>query len=259
MAFGVSWYLHVPVPNWIGSRNAEAVTVQSAEPVLPPPPPTRTAGSIFAEAEAAFAAGRWIEAADGYRHVVEIQSDFGPAYTRWTRALTNQHHVAEAAERGRQAVSMNPQSPDARAALAVALDWGGQLDRASQVGLEALKLDESSPAAVIALAEVYADQYRLREADELLARALEIAADNPESYRAQGVIRETRADYAGAVESYTHAVELAPNWSYLYVSLGHAYRALQLYDEAVGVRARPGAFADRRAGRGRQRHGLPRA
>src|SRR4051812_13783919 len=116
MAFGVSWYLHVPVPNWIGSRNAEAGFVQMGEPALPPPPPARTAGSIFAEAEAAFANGRWIEAADGYRHVVEMQPDFGPAYTRWTRALTNQHHVAEAAERGRQAVSINSQSPDARAA-----------------------------------------------------------------------------------------------------------------------------------------------
>jgi tetratricopeptide (TPR) repeat protein len=149
--------------------------------------------------------------------------------------LVNQHHVVEAAERGRQAVQMNPQSPEARAVYAVALDWGGQVDRAGQVALEAQSLDQTSPAALLALAEVYADQYRLPEADDLLEHAIELAPADPEAFRTQGVIRETRADYAGAVESYIHATELAPTWSYLYVSLGHAYRAQELYDQALSA------------------------
>jgi tetratricopeptide (TPR) repeat protein len=235
MAFGVTWYLHVPVPGWIGSRSAEAVTVQTSEPALAPPPPPPSAQAIFADAEAAFADGRWIDAANGYRRVVEIEPSFGRAYIRWTRVLINQHHVAEATERGRQAIAMNPKSAEARAVLAVALDWSGQVERAAQLGLEAIELDRTSPPALIALAEVYADQYRLREADELLAQAQDIVVDDPELYRVQGILRETRADYAGAVESYSRAIDLAPRWSYLYVSLGHAYRVQKQYDEALGA------------------------
>lgn len=235
-AIGVTWYLHVPVPGWIGSRSAEAVTVQSVEPALPPPSPTPpSAQSLFSEAEQAFADGRWIDAAEGYRRTTELEPSFGRAYIRWTRALINQHHVAEAAERGRQAIAMSPNSAEARAVLAVALDWGGQVDRALQVGSEAVELDRSAPTAMIALAEVYADLYRVREADELLAQAQEAGADDPELYRVQGILREMRADYAGAVESYSRAIELAPRWSYLYVSLGHAYRVQKQYDEALGA------------------------
>jgi tetratricopeptide (TPR) repeat protein len=253
MAFGVTWYLHVPVPGWIGSRNVEAVTVKMSDPVLVPAAPVRSAEAVYAEAEEAFGSGRWVEAADGYRRVTEIEPGFGSAYTRWTRALINQNRVAEAAERGRQAVTMNPQSAEARAVYAVALDWGGQIDRAGQVALEGVMLDKSSPSAMIALAEVYADQYRLRESEELLIAALDRAPADPEVYRTQGVIRETRADYAGAVEAYARAIELAPNWSYLYISLGHAYRAQQLYDDALAAFGRASELfpSDARAEGGR--------
>jgi tetratricopeptide (TPR) repeat protein len=184
---------------------------------------------------------------------VDVEPGFAQAQIRWTRALINQHRVQEAADRGRLAVAVAPRSAEARAALAIALDWGGQVERGVQAAMEAVDLDRTSSAALLALAEVYSDQYRLREADELLAQALELAPDEPEVYRVQGVLRETRADYAGAVESYSHAVDLAPRWSYLYVSLGHAYRALKQYDEALAAFGRAAELspADARAEGGR--------
>ena len=72
------------------------------------------------------------------------------------------------------------------------------------------------------------------------------------------MLRETRADYAGAVESYSRAIELAPTWSYLYVSLGHALRAQNLYDEALSAFGRAAELSptDARAegGRGMVHH-----
>ena len=104
MTLGVSWYVHVPFPGWIGSRNVEAIEVTLPEPALPPPPPPRSAEALFGEAEQAFANGRWIAAVDGYKRVLEADPGYGSAHIRWTRALINQHRLAEAVDRGRQAV-----------------------------------------------------------------------------------------------------------------------------------------------------------
>lgn len=253
MVLGITWYFHVPVPNWIGSRNVEAVTAPVVDPAPLPPPPPRSADALFAEAEDLFQSGRWAEASDGYRSVLRIDAGYGPAQIRWTRALINQHRVNEAVEQGRRAIAALPDSSEAKAGLAVALDWSGQVDRAGQMALDAVELDPSSPQALTALAEVYSDQYRLREADDVLAEAMRLAPNDAEVYRVQGVIYETRADYPAAVEAYTRAVQLQPMWSYLHVSLGHAYRVQSQYDEALAAfnRARELAPADARAEGGR--------
>lgn len=234
VALGVTWYFHVPIPSWIGSRDVSAETVTFSEAVvLPPPPPPETAESIFARGETAFAAGRWSEASAAYREATEIRGGFAPAHIRWARSLLNQHRVQDSIERAKQAVTIAPGNAEARAVLSLAYDWNGQVDRAVQEGLEAVEADRSSPAALAALAEAYADQYRLAEADERLASAMKAAPRDADLVRVEGAIREARADYAGAIESYRRAIELAPNWSYLYASLGHALRAQGGLDEAL--------------------------
>lgn len=250
LAFGAGWYLHVPVPAWIGSRDVKAATEVVA--VVPPPPPD-TAEALFARGEMAFAAGRWAEASADYERAVALRPDFGPAQTRWARALLNEHLVAESIDRAQQALAAGPKSAEARAVFAVALDWSGQVDRAAQAAREAVELDGSSPAALGALAEASADQYRLVESDELLRMALKLAPADPELYRVQGSIREARADYAGAVDAYRQAIDLAPAWSYLYVSLGHALRAQGQHVDALAAFGRAVELApeDARAEGGR--------
>ena len=150
-------------------------------------------------------------------------------------------------------MTLAPRSAEARAVLALALDWSGQVDRAVQAGLEAVEIDPASPAALGALAEAYADHFRLPEADERLAAAMQRAPNDAELFRVEGSVREARADYSGAVQSYRHAVVLAPNWSYLHTSLGHALRAQESYDEALAAFGRAVELApeDARAEGGR--------
>ncbi|MCC7368236.1 MAG: tetratricopeptide repeat protein [Chloroflexi bacterium] len=239
MVLAVTWYLHVPVPSWIGSRNVEAVSVPVAEPVLlPPAPPARTADSYLVEGDNAFQRGDWRTASDAYERAVQLDPTIGQAQVRWTRALIAQHRVNEAVEQGRRAIAVLPDNAEARAGLAVALDWSGQVDRALQTALSAVEKNRRSAPAWAAVAEVYADLYRLREADEALDEALHLAPNDPEVARVQGVIFETRADYPAAVDAYVRAAELAPRWSYLQVSLGHAYRVQGQYDEALDAFAK---------------------
>jgi superkiller protein 3 len=252
LAFGASWYLHIPVPTMIGSRDVKAASEIVTE-AGPAPPSPDSAEAIFTKGEVAFAAGRWAEAASSYERAVAVRPDFEPAHTRWARALLNEHRVSEAIDRARQAIAQGPRAAEARAVLAIALDWSGQVDRSAQIAHEAVDLDRSSPAALGALAEASADQYRLLEADELLVRALKLAPDDADLYRVQGSIREARADYAGAVDAYRQAIELAPAWSYLYVSLGHALRAQGQHDGALAAFGRAVELApeDARAEGGR--------
>jgi tetratricopeptide (TPR) repeat protein len=223
------------MPAWIGSRNAEAVTITLSEVghTTNTSATPRTAAAAYEDAEQAFGQGRWVAAGDAFRQAIELDPTMSAAHTGLARTLLNQHRVNDAVEQAKRSVDAHPESAEARATLAVAYDWLGLVDRAEQVGLEAVALDHQSPRALAALAEAYADQYRVPEADEFLTLALSLAPDDPEMHRTQGVLRETLADYAGAVESYRHAIELAPNWSYLFVSLGHALRAQQSYDEAL--------------------------
>ena len=152
-----------------------------SEPALPPPPPPRAAPKRSSPRPR-----RRSRAAAGSRPSTAIGGSSrsirrtGRRRSAGRARSINQHRLVEAAERGGRPLPLNPHSAEARAVLAVALDWSGQVDRAVQVGLEAVELDRSSPTALAALAEAYSDQYRLREADELLAKALELAPDDPE-------------------------------------------------------------------------------
>jgi len=252
LAFGATWYLHVPIPAWIGSRDARAATETAVEATTPQPP-LESAEVWLARGETAFASGKWTDASVAYRRALELRPDFEPAHTRLARVLVNQHRLADAVERAREAVNRGPRSADARAVLALALDWSGQVDQSVQAGLEAVELNRTNPTAVAALAEAYSDQYRLLEADALLTEALHAAPDDPDLYRVQGAIREARADYAGAVDSYRLAIDMAPAWSYLYVNLGHALRAQSQYDQALAAFSRAVELApeDARAEGGR--------
>ncbi len=257
LAFGASWYLHVPVPAWIGSRDVKAAAETVTE-AGPPPPSADTAEALFVQGEMAFAAGRWAEAAGAYERAVAVRADFEPAHTRWARALLNEHQVSEAIDRARQALAVGPHSAEARAVLALALDWGGQVDRAAQIAREAVDLDRSVPSALGALAEASADQYRLLEADELLAKALKLAPADPDLYRVgqhddalaafgravelapqdaraeggRGMVFYAREEYDPAIASFQRALELDPGYATAYAQLAWIHYARREYDRA---------------------------
>jgi tetratricopeptide (TPR) repeat protein len=65
--------------------------------------------------------------------------------------------------------------------------------------------------------------------------------------RVRGYLAEAQADYAGAVVGYQRAVELHPDFSYLWLALGNAYRAQQNYAEALKAYQRGADLAPRDA------------
>lgn len=216
----------------------------------PPPPPlggdaapaSAAAPSIVAlspatrlpEADQQLTAGHWNAAAGIYADVARAAPSLAAAHAGWARALIYANKPADAIEHAQKAVDLDPKSAEFQAALALAFDWSGNTERALTSARRATELDPKLPEGWAYLGEAEADRFRIREASDALDRAIAAGGgDNPEVLRVQAYLAETNADYTSAVELYKRAVGQAPERSYLYLSLGHAYRALKQDDEAI--------------------------
>jgi tetratricopeptide (TPR) repeat protein len=215
-----------PVPP-LGGDAAPAVAA------APSPQPTPAANRLI-EAGDEMAAGHWSAAAAIYADVARNSPTLAAAHAGWARALVYANKAAEAVPHAQKAVDLEPRSAESQALLALALDWSGNADRAITSARRAAELDAKLPEAYAYLAEAFTDKFRLKEASDALDKAVSVGGrDNPEVLRVQAYLRETNADYAGAVDLYQKAIEKAPERSYLHLSLGHALRAAKQYDQAI--------------------------
>ncbi len=201
------------------------------------PSPVATSPAIrLPEADQQLAAGHWSAASAIYADVARAAPNLAAAHAGWARALIYANKPAEAIEHAQKAVDLEPKSAEFQALLALAFDWSGNSDRALTNARRATELDPKLPEGWAYLAEAEADKFRLREASDALDRAAAVGGrDGPEILRVQAYLAETNADYTSAVDLYKRAVDKAPERSYLYLSLGHAFRALKQYTEAIQV------------------------
>jgi tetratricopeptide (TPR) repeat protein len=199
------------------------------------PSPVATSATIrLPEADQQLAAGHWSAAAAIYADVARAAPNQVAAHAGWARALIYANKPAEAIDHAQKAVDLEPKSAELQALLALAFDWSGNSDRALTSARRATELDPKLPEGWAYLAEAEADKFRLREASDSLDRAAAVGGrDAPEVLRVQAYLAETNADYTSAVDLYKRAVEKTPERSYLYLSLGHAQRAVKQYDEAI--------------------------
>jgi tetratricopeptide (TPR) repeat protein len=180
------------------------------------------------------AAGHWNAAAAIYAEIARAAPSLTAAQAGWARALIYANKPAEAIEHAQKAADLEPKSAELQALLALAFDWSGNSDRALTSARRATELDPNLADGWAYLAEAQTDKFRLKEASDALDRAAALGGrDNPEVLRVQAYLAETNADYSSAVDLYKRAVARGPERSYLYLSLGHASRALKRYDEAI--------------------------
>jgi len=202
------------------------------------PSPVGTASPLarLPEAEQQMAAGHWSAAAAVYADIARNAPNVASVQAGWARALVYTNKPADAVEHAQKAVDLEPRSADYQALLALAFDWSGNVDRALVSARRATELDAKLVEAWAYMAEAETDRFKLREASDALDRAASAGGrDNPEVLRVQAYLAETNADYTSAADLYRRAVDRAPERSYLYLSLGHALRALKRYPEAIQV------------------------
>jgi tetratricopeptide (TPR) repeat protein len=253
------------------ARGLRAGTV--ANPLLPPPTPTRNAQSYSEEAEAHFSAGNLERAVSALELAVTVEPENPQRLAELARVQTyysslspntdiRRQRLAQARQSIDQAVTIDPDDGYAQAIRALVYDWSASAEDAS--GLQEEYLAEAESAATRALqlegsgtgsynlalafsAEVLVDQQRPAEAEDRAAQAAALAPDVMDVRRVYGTVLQATGQYRASIDEFLAATEINPNLTFLYLQIGANYRrlrdvesALDYFDRAVRINEQNG-------------------
>jgi tetratricopeptide (TPR) repeat protein len=146
--------------------------------------------------------------------------------------------LQEALASARQAVELTPDDSFALAILAFVLDWNASnnlisaeertayLNEAEQQAARAYNLDPENALALAFYAEVLLDQQRWTQAEQFATQAVEIDPQSMDTRRVLATVLEYFGQYRASIEEYQRAVDLAPNFTFLYLRIGYGWRNL---------------------------------
>ncbi|GAB4399255.1 MAG: hypothetical protein OHK003_23200 [Anaerolineales bacterium] len=226
---------------------------------LPTATPTRFAESYTMEGDALFTAGKLEDttAADGriipgaitsYKEAAKVDPNNADVWAQLSRVQTYSTalivqreailtRLDEAIASAEKAVEANPDSSDAHAVLAFALNWKASytsddrerqslLQRSEQEAVRAIQLDNTNVLAQAFYAEVLVDQQKWTQAQQIIAQAVEADPSLMDVHRVNAYVLESLGEYALAIESYDRAIAITPNLTFLYLRAGAGYRRL---------------------------------
>jgi len=244
----------------------QQVTTGDIKPLFQPTPtPTRAIGSLLLEGDADFTAGNLPAAITAYQDALKLTPDDAETWAKLARIQTyssaflitdadKKVRLLDALASARKAVELAPDSSDAHAILAFALDWNADgsiykddpqqvqkfLIEGEQEALVALNKDNTNTLALAYYAEILVDQQKWDQAQQVIDQALEREdADRlMDVHRVNAYVLESQGQYNLAITEYDKAIAIEPNLTFLYLRAGANYRtlALRINDEKA---ARP--------------------
>lgn len=224
-------------------------------PFDPTPTSTRSINSWVMEGEASFAAGDLTAAISSYQQAAQVDPTNAEAMAELariqaysSRLLSNDSdrlaRLVEAQASADQAKTLAPEDSNVLAIRAFVLDWNADpnLDalrsdgktaarmmiEADQEALHAISLNSQNPLAQAFYAEILIDQQKWTQAEQYVQTALQLGPQVMDVHRVYGYYLESIKYYRQAIEEYNLALEINPNLTFLYISIGHNYRALAL-------------------------------
>lgn len=223
---------------------------------LPTPTPTRTVNSFVVEGETHFNAGDLDAAIEAYQKAAELDPENPEVYTDLARIQTysssllttdaeRSERLADALESINHAKELAPTDSQVLAVRAFVLDWNANtllvdedtaedlLNEAESEAVLALQYDNTNTLALAYYAEILVDQIKWTQAQQYIEQAEEQDTTLMDVHRILGYTYETLGEYNLAIEEYQKAVDIMPNLTFLYISIGKIYRHLELYDQAL--------------------------
>lgn len=221
---------------------------------LPTPTATRSATSYREEGSAFFQAGNLDAAIAAYQDALAVNPDDYIGWTELARIQTysaslltqdrRRARMAEARESIANAVALAPQDSMANAVKAFVYNWsagsaGNAAERqayladASTAAILAVQLDNRNVLAQAYQAEILVDQQQYDQARQRAELAISLDPNSFDTRRVYAYVLEASAAYSAAIEQYKLAAELAPNLTFIYISIGQNYRQLGLHDQAL--------------------------
>jgi tetratricopeptide (TPR) repeat protein len=223
---------------------------------LPTPTPTRTSDSFVIEGRTHFEAGNLEAAITALRRASTLDPENPGIYAEMARIQTyssamsttdaeRSQRLAEALESIDRAKELDPSNSEVLAIRAFVLDWSANpflvdqetavdlLNRAEAEALMALQIDSTNTLALAYYAEVLVSQKKWNQAYQYIQQAIERDPTLMDVHRIMAFTYETLGEYNLSIQSYKKAIEIMPNYTYLYIAVGRIYRHLQLYDQAL--------------------------
>jgi tetratricopeptide (TPR) repeat protein len=223
---------------------------------MPTPTPTRTTNSFVIEGQTHFEAGNLNAAITAYNKAIQLDPTDPALYVELARIQTyssallttnaeQSQRLEEALESINQAKELAPDSSEVLAVRAFVLDWNSNpilveddvsesfLNEAEAEAVLALQLDNTNTSALAYYAEILVDQKKWNQAQQYIEQAVERDPDLMDVHRIQAYTYETLGEYNLAIQEYKKAIDIMPNYTYLYIAVGRIYRHLQLYDQAL--------------------------
>jgi tetratricopeptide (TPR) repeat protein len=223
---------------------------------MPTPTPTRSTHSYVVEGQTHFAAGNLDAAIAAYRRATVLDPEDPQTFTELARIQTYSSSLlttdAERQERLDEALAsidrgkeIAPDSSEVLAVRAFVLDWRSNpflvdeetaedyLNEAEAEALLALQFDSTNALALAYYAEILVDQKKWDQAQQYIQQAVARDPDLMDVHRIQAYTFETLGEYNLAIQEYQKAIEIMPNYTYLYIAVGRIYRFLQLYEQAL--------------------------
>ncbi len=89
-----------------------------------------------------------------------------------------------------------------------------------------MRLDSKNPLALAFYAEILVDQQRWDQAAQYIQPAVELGQQYMDVHRVYGQYLESIGSYSQAIEEYQKALDINPNLTFLYISIGQNFRTL---------------------------------
>jgi len=221
---------------------------------MPTPTATRTVESFVQEAEVHFVAGDLTKALQAFQNAASVDPNNIDLWIELARIQVysstllvssedKYNRLKEALDSINQALAIDNENSTAHAVKAFALDWLASsalasdqteqlLTQAEQEAVIALQLDANNTLALAYYAEILTDQMKWSQAEQYISQALKQDDTLMDVHRISGYLQESLGNYSAAITEYKKAVEINPNLTFLYMSIGVNYRELGQYDYA---------------------------
>jgi tetratricopeptide (TPR) repeat protein len=223
---------------------------------LPTPTPTRTTDSYVVEGRTHFEAGNLDAAIAAFRRATVLNPEDPELFAELARIQTyssammttdaeRSQRLQEAMDSIDRAKELAPTSSQVLAIRAFVMEWSSSpflvdeetsvdlLNRAEAEALMALQIDNTNTLALAYYAEVLVGQKKWNQAYQYITQAVERDPTLMDVHRIMAFTYETLGEYNLSIQSYKKAIEIMPNYTYLYIAVGRIYRHLQLYDQAL--------------------------